>query len=156
MIRLNIIINKTLIGLLNMRILSIITISLSILILTGCSSGSEINGRNFKTALKSVKMMKDRMPQEKRIEFELSFWAIRIAYRNNKEFLDLVGGMSPDELIDLGKEVFIKRKSDGFEEYKQYANWDAMIAKYTQDRNNQNIKKKHDSRDAANSVLYKL
>lgn len=139
-----------------MRILSIFIISFSILMSTGCSKGSQINGRNFKTALKSVKMIKGRLPQEQRIAFELSFWAIRTAYRNNTEFLDIVGGKTPDELIEVGKEVFAKRKAEGFEEYQQYAGWDDMIAKYAADRAAQNTKKKHDPRDSGNSVLYKL
>ena len=139
-----------------MRILSIIIISCSILMSTGCSKGSQINGRNFKTALKSVKMIKGRLPQEQRIAFELSFWAIRTAYRNNSEFLDIVDGKTPDELIEVGKEVFEKRKADGFEEYQQYANWDEMITKYTREREAQNVKRKRDPRDAGNSVIYKL
>ena len=139
-----------------MRILSIFIISFSILMSTGCSKGRQINGRSFKTALKSVSMIKDRLPQEQRIAFELSFWAIRTAYRNNEEFLDIVDGKTPDELIEVGKEVFAKRKAEGFEEYKQYANWDEMIAKYTKERADQNSKKKRDPRDAENSVLYKL
>ncbi|RLA25555.1 MAG: hypothetical protein DRQ62_02240 [Gammaproteobacteria bacterium] len=139
-----------------MRILSIIIISFSIFLSTGCSGGNEINGRSFKTALKSVKMMKGRMPQEKRIAFELSFWAIRTAYRKNTEFLDIVNGKTSDEIIEVGKEIFAKRKAEGFEEYQQYANWDEMIAKYTQDRMNQNVKRQHDPRDTENSVLYKL
>ena len=139
-----------------MRILSIIIITLSILLSTGCSSGGKINGRSFKTALKSVKMIKGRLPQEKRIAFELSFWAIRTEYRNNSEFLDIVGGKTPDELIEVGKEVFTQRKAEGFEEYQQYANWDDMIAKYAADRAAQNMKKKRDPRDRENSVLYKL
>ena len=139
-----------------MRILSIFIISFSILMSTGCSKGSQINGRSFKTALKSVKMIKGRLPQEQRIAFELSFWAIRTAYRDNSEFLDIVDGKTPDELIEVGKEVFEKRKADGFEEYQQYANWDEMITKYTQEREAQNIKRKRDPRDAENSVIYKL
>lgn len=139
-----------------MRKLSIILISLSVLLSSGCSKGNEINGRSFKTALTSVRMMKDRLPQEKRIAFELSFWAIRTAYRKNSEFLDIVDGKTPDELIEVGKEVFNKRKAEGFKEYQQYANWDEMIAKYTQERMDQNAKKKRDPRDAENSVLYKL
>lgn len=123
---------------------------------TGCSKGSQINGRNFKTALKSVKMMKDRLPQEQRVAFELSFWAIRTAYRKNSEFLDIVGGKTADELIEVGKEVFVKRKADGFEEYQQYAGWDDMITKYTKERAEQSNKRKHDPRDTENSVLYKL
>ncbi len=139
-----------------MRILSIIIITLNILMSTGCSSGSQINGRSFKTALQSVRMIKGRLPQEQRIAFELSFWAIRTTYRKNSEFLGIVGGKTADELIEVGKEVFEKRKADGFEEYQQYANWDEMIAKYAKDRANQNIKRKRDPRDKGNGVLYKL
>ncbi|SMG62424.1 conserved hypothetical protein [methanotrophic bacterial endosymbiont of Bathymodiolus sp.] len=139
-----------------MRVLSIIIISFSILVTTGCSGGGQINGRSFKTALQSVKMIKGRLPQEKRIAFELSFWAIRTAYRNNSEFLDIVDGKTPDELIEVGKEVFAQRKAEGFEEYQQYASWDEMITKYAKDRDAQNVKKKRDPRDAENSVLYKL
>lgn len=139
-----------------MRILSIFIISMSILMSTGCSKGSQINGRSFKTALRSVKMMKGRLPQEQRIAFELSFWAIRTAYRNNTEFLDNVGGKTADELIEIGKEVFAKRKAEGFEEYQQYIGWDDMIAKYTREREEQNTKRKRDPRDSENSVLYKL
>ncbi len=130
--------------------------TLSILMLTGCSGSSQINGRSFKTALMSVRMIKGRLPQEQRIAFELSFWAIRTAYRKNSEFLDIVDGKTPDELIEIGKEVFAKRKADGFEEYQQYANWDDMIAKYIEERNAQNTKRKRDPRDRQNSVLYKL
>ena len=101
-------------------------------------------------------MIKGRLPQEQRIAFELSFWAIRTAYRNNKEFLDIVDGKTPDELIEVGKEVFAKRKAEGFKEYQQYANWDEMISKYTKEREEQNTKRKRDPRDAENSVMYKL
>ena len=139
-----------------MRILSIIIISFSILMSTGCSKGSQINGRSFKTALMSVRMIKDRLPQEQKIAFELSFWAIRTAYRNNKEFLDIVDGKTPDELIEVGKEVFAKRKAEGFKEYQQYSHWDEMIAKYVKERDDQSTNKKRDPRDAENSVLYKL
>ena len=139
-----------------MRILSIIIMTFSILMLTGCGSGSQINGRSFKTALMSVRMIKGRLPQEQRIAFELSFWAIRTAYRKNSEFLDIVNGKTPDELIEVGKDVFATRKAEGFEEYQQYANWDEMIAKYVKERNDQNSKKKRAPRDKENSVLYKL
>jgi len=141
-----------------MRILSIIFISVSILLSTACSKGSQINGRSFKTALRSVKMLKDRLPQEQRVAFELSFWAIRDQYKNNiSDFLDQVDGKSPEALIESGKAVFEKRKQEGFKEYQQYATWDDMIRKYTQERMDQLSKKqKRDPRDKDNSVLYKL
>ncbi len=141
-----------------MRILSIIIISVSILLSTGCSKGSQINGRSFKTALKSIKGLKNRLPQEQRVAFELSFWAIHDLYKKDKsEFLDQVDGKTPDELIESGKAVFEKRKQEGFKEYQQYATWDDMIRKYTQERMDQLSKKpKKDPRDKDNSVLYEL
>jgi len=140
-----------------MRILSIIIISFSILVSTGCSSGGQINGRSFKTSLRSVKMIKNRLPQDQKVAFELSFWAIRDLYRKNSEFLDQVDGKSPTELIIAGKAVFEKRKAEGFKEYQQYATWDDMIRKYTEDRMNQTAKKtKADPRDKDNSILYTL
>lgn len=101
-------------------------------------------------------MIKDRLPQQQRIPFELSFWAIRTKYRKNEDFLDIVGGKTPDELIAVGKEVFDTRKTEGFAEYQQYATWEDMIQKYTDDRRAQNAKKKRDPREGENSVLYKL
>ncbi len=143
-----------------MRVLSIIIISISILLSAGCSKGGQINGRSFKTALMSVKGLKNRLPQEQRVAFELSFWAIHDQYKqNNAEFLDQVDGKSPDEIIELGKTIFEKSKQEGFAEYQQYATWDDMIKKYTQERMDQLSKKiKIDPRDKArdNSVLYRL
>jgi len=139
-----------------MRTLSLLLISITFLLTTACSGGGEINGRSFKGALKSVQRMKNRLPQQQRIPFELSFWAIRNTYINNSEFLDLVGGKNAEEIISSGKEVFLKRKAEGFTEYQQYADWDAMIKKYTDERREQTLKRKRDPRDKGNSVIYDL
>lgn len=126
--------------------------------LLGCTSGSQINGRSVKTANRSVSMIKDRLPTEQRIEFEVSYWTIRDAIRNNEEFLDLVDGKSAEEMIVLGKENFQQRKNDGFKGYEKYASWEQMIAKFTQDRINQSRHKNkaEANRDRDNNVLYKL
>ena len=122
----------------------------------GCSGGPEVSGRSIKSANKSVARIKDRLPTEKRIEFEVSYWTLRDSIRNRDEFLDTVGGKNVEELIVLGKEVFQQRKDAGFEDYEQYSDWDQMIAKYTQQRIDQSKRKKTDPRDKGNSVLYKL
>jgi len=139
-----------------MRTLSLLLISSSLLLATGCGD-PEINGRSFKGALRSVQRMKNRLPQQQRIPFELSFWAVRNTYLNNREFLDIVGGKTAVEVIASGKEVFSKRKAEGFSEYQQYNNWDEMIKKYTDERREQSLKKsKRDPRDESNSVIYEL
>lgn len=139
-----------------MRFLSTVFVFIICTQLLGCSKGSEINGRSLKTANRSVSMIKNRLPTEQRIEFEVSYWTLRDSIKNKDEFLDNVDGKSADELIVLGKEVFKNRKNAGFKSYEQYNSWDQMIAKFTQERIDQNKHRKFDSRDRANSVLYKL
>lgn len=139
-----------------MKILSTILISFIFALLVGCSSGGEVSGRSIKSANRSVIRIKNRLPTEQRIEFEVSYWTLRDAIKNREEFLDTVGGKTPDELIVLGKEIFQQRKNAGFKDYDQYNSWDQMIAKFTQDRIDQNKHRKRDPRDAGNNVLYKL
>jgi AICAR transformylase/IMP cyclohydrolase PurH len=102
--------------------------------------------------------LKERLPLDQRIEFEVSFWTVRDEIRNNKEFLDAIDGKTPEQLIEQGKELFMKRKAAGAKDYEQFANWDQMIAQYTQERIDQNRKKTPDERDKKNphSVTYKL
>ncbi|MDO8846344.1 MAG: hypothetical protein Q7V32_18595 [Methylicorpusculum sp.] len=103
-------------------------------------------------------MIKERLPQEKRIQFEVSFWTIRDANKDESAFLDAVDGKNPDEIIMLGKEIYDQRKSQGFKEYEQYSSWEDMISKFGQERMNQDrtIKVDPRDRDKTNDVLYKL
>lgn len=138
-----------------MRILSIIFISTALLLSTGCGA-PEVSGRSFKSSLRSANKIKSRLPQNLRVPFELSYWAIRDYYRDNKEFLNIVGGKTSEEIIEAGKNVFLTRKAEGFSEYQKYSTWGEMISKYQQDRQDQLIKRKRDLRDAGNNVIYDL
>lgn len=133
----------------------IVILSLCALLL-GCSKSNEINGRSLRTANRSVSFIKDRLPVEQRVAFEISFWSLRDAIRNNEEFLDTIDGKTPEEMIDLGKKLFQKRKSEGYKDYEQFASWEQMIDHYTQERIDQNRRKRPDPRDRQNNVLYKL
>lgn len=127
--------------------------------LIACGKGEEINGHNLRTANKSVKVLKERLPPESRLEFEVSYWAIRDAKKDNDEFLDAVDGKTPLEIITLGKEIYQQRKNEGFEDYAKYSSWEEMISQFGKERNDQDnrkIIKKEDARDKANDVLYKL
>lgn len=140
-----------------MRILSTTIIFALCTLLIGCSGGSQINGRSLKAANRSVSMIRNRLPTEQRIEFEVSYWTLRDAIRNNKQFLDTVDGATPEELIVQGKEIFQERKNAGFKNYGQYQNWNQMIAKFTQERLEQNKQRvQPDERDRVNGVNYKL
>jgi uncharacterized lipoprotein NlpE involved in copper resistance len=139
-----------------MKKVSIIVVLTAMLTLLGCNKGSEVSGRSMKSAYRSVSYIKDRLPTEMRIEFEVSFWTLRDEIRNKSDFLDEVGGKTPEELIQLGKALYQKRKNEGYQKYDQFDSWDQMITHYAQERLNQNKLKKRDTRDSGNSVIYKL
>lgn len=123
----------------------------------GCMSGDQINARSLKTANRSVSRIKDRLPTDMRIEYEVSYWTLRDSIRDKSEFLDTVDGKTPEEIITLGKDIFQKRKNSGFKSYVQYNNWDQMIAHFAKERIDQGRRSKADVRPPQNgSVLYNL
>ncbi len=125
--------------------------------LIGCTSGNQINARSLKTANRSVSRIKDRLPTELRIEFEVSYWTLRDSIKDKKEFLATVDGKIPEEIIEMGKDIFQQRKNSGFRNYDQYNNWDQMITRFTQERINQGKASKKQPREPHNgSVLYRL
>ncbi|MGZ5221519.1 MAG: hypothetical protein ACXWC7_15630 [Chitinophagaceae bacterium] len=128
--------------------------------LIACGKGQEINGHTTNTAYRSVKALKNRLSPDSRIEFEVSFWMIRDAKKDDKEFLDVVDGKTPEEIIAIGKEIYQERKATGFKGYEQYSSWEEMIAKFGKERIDQDNRKgrsKEDKdKDKANDVLYKL
>lgn len=127
-------------------------------LMIGCNKSHQINGSSMRTVNRSINGIKGKLPLDQRIEFEVSYWSLRDEVRNNKEFLNEIDGMTPETLIARGKEIFKKRKASGIKEYQQYANWDQMIAEYTQERIDQNRKKSPDPRDTTNPhrVDYKM
>jgi len=124
-----------------------------------CGKSDSINGHTIKTAYRSVKALKNRLSAENRIEFEVSFWTIRDANKDEANFLSIVDGKKPDEIIALGKELYQQRKAEGFANYNQYSSWEDMISKFGQERDDQDNRKgknKEDAKDKANDILYKL
>jgi len=138
-----------------MKIISTVFVFSMCLFLIGCTKGNQVSGRSLKSANKSVSRIKDRLPTEQRIEFEVSYWTLRDAFKDKEEFLDKVGGQTYEEVIELGKGIFQQRKNDGFREYDKYNNWDQMITQFAQERIDQDKHKKVDDRRNG-SVLYKL
>ncbi len=139
-----------------MRFVSTFIVFFICALLLGCTSGNQVSGRSIKSANKSVNRIKSRLPTEKRIEFEISYWTLRDSIKNKGEFLDTISGKTPEELIVLGKEVFQQRKNEGFKTYDEFSSWDQMIAKYTQERIDQNKHKKPTRRGGDATILYNL
>jgi hypothetical protein len=143
-----------------MKKLPALLLILSSATLIACGKGQEINGHNTATAYRSVKALKNRLSPDNRIEFEVSFWTIRDAKKDDKEFLDVVDGKTPEEIIAIGKEIYQERKGAGFKGYEEYSSWEEMIAKFGKERMDQDNRKgkskEAQDKDKANDVLYKL
>jgi hypothetical protein len=130
--------------------------------LVACNNGQKINANTEKTAYRSVKMIKPRLPEEQRVAFEMSFWMVRDEKKDNSEFLKTIDGKIPAEIITMGKEIYQKRKTAGLPEYQQYKTWEEMMAKYDRDRMNQgksksDIKEKiNDPQSGNRDVIYSM
>ncbi|MDD5461375.1 MAG: hypothetical protein PHG00_07045 [Methylococcales bacterium] len=142
-----------------MKKISILLLISGCMTLAACGKGQEINGHTTNTAYRSVKALKNRLPPETRMEFEVSFWTIRDANKDDKVFLDIVDGKKPEEVIALGKEIYQQRKTAGFKGYDQYSSWEEMITNFGRERMDQDNRKgslKESAKDKANDVLYNL
>ncbi len=142
-----------------MKKISVGLLVIACVLLVACGRGDGINGHTTKTAFQSVKALKNRLPETSRIEFEVSFWTIRDANKEDAQFLSVVDGKTPLEIIALGKEIYQRRKQEGFADYAKYSSWDDMIAQFSKEREDQDIrkvKKQEEELDKANDVLYKL
>jgi hypothetical protein len=129
------------------------------LTLTACGKGSTINGHTARTAYRSVKMMKEKLPPDNKVEFEVSFWTIRDANSSEDTFLDVVDGKSPWEIIDMAKEIYQQRKAIGFKGYEKYNSWEEMIAQFDKERTEQETRKGSTKREETRkngTILYDL
>jgi hypothetical protein len=144
-----------------MKKLPLILLMLSSMTLVACS-GDKINAHSEKTAYRSVKMIKNHLHEEMRVEYEMSFWMIRDEKKDNAEFLAAVDGKKADEIIAMGKEIYTQRKAAGVAEYQQYKTWEEMMAKYDRDRLGQgkpksDIKEKiGDPKSGNRDVIYSM
>ncbi|NOT85863.1 MAG: hypothetical protein HOP02_14030 [Methylococcaceae bacterium] len=140
-----------------MKILSkLIVIIGCITLLTACNKGNEIAGRSQSSVSKSARYIKERLPADKRLEFEVSFFAIRDSFKDGDAFLKEVDGKNPDQIIAIGKTIYEERKKAGVAEFAKYPTWEAMIANFSKERSSQGSKPS-DSRDkATRSTIYKL
>lgn len=127
-------------------------------LLIGCNRSNQINASSNRTATRSITIIKNKLPLSQRIEFEVSYWSLRDEIKDNKAFLNEIDGLTPEGLIAKGKEIFEKRKTGGLKDYQQFDNWDQMIAQYTEERTDQNRRKRIDGRDGKypHRVDYKM
>lgn len=136
---------------------SLILIILFCLAAAGCSGERTIDGRNIKTANRSLIFMKRELPSDKRLEFEIAFWTLKDSYPKDSEFLDIVDDQNSDEIIELGKQHFNDRRAKGEKAYIKYASWEDMLVNVAAEREANALPEEPVSeRDKKNNVLYEL
>ncbi len=142
-----------------MKKLPMLLLMLSCTVLIACGRGQSISGHSIKTAYRSVKVMKEKLPLENRMEFQVSFWTIRDANKDDEAFLDAVDGKSPVEIVAAAKEIYQQRKASGFQPYDKYSSWEEMISEFGKERLGQDKRKgstRAEGGGQADNVLYKL
>jgi hypothetical protein len=80
--------------------------------MNACGKGYQVNARSLQSAHKSISHIKERLPVDERLQFELAYWLVRDQIKNNDEFLRAIDGKTPKELIAMGKDNFGKRKAN--------------------------------------------
>mgnify|MGYP001636551898 CR=1 FL=1 len=127
-----------------------------LLFVAGCSQSRQINGHTITTANKSVKQIKEHLPDDAKLEYELSYWIIRDEFKNDDQFLRTIDGKDPLELIRLGQDSFNRRKAAGMKDYLAFADWQSMLNDYSSKRANQSKPSVNAEKDAnyKRSVIY--
>lgn len=127
------------------------------MMLSACGNANQINGKSMKTAHKSVAFIKEHLPTNQRVEFEVAYWGLRHQIKDDAEFLKMIDNKTSADIIELGKASFAKNKADGVSEVASYDNWDQMIAKQIEQRSEQD-RSAVDAKDRKGypSVNYKM
>jgi hypothetical protein len=131
---------------------------LLIALLAACGSGNQINGRSINTANKSIKYIKEHLPDDLRLEYELSYWTLRDEFKEDAKFLQAIDGKNPFELIDMGQESFTRRKAAGLKDYQAFVDWQAMLAEFGNKRSTQSKPSVNAEKEAKykHTVLYDM
>lgn len=135
---------------------SLIVILSCLTVLTACNKGNELAGRSQTSLSKSARYIKERLPADQRLAFEVSFFTIRDSIKDNDEFLKAVDGKTAVQVIEMGKQIYNDRKKAGIAEYSKYDTWEAMLANFMQERNKQPAKPQDVREKHARPTLYKL
>lgn len=107
------------------------------LLLNACGNTNQINGSSMKTAHKSVAIIKERLPANQRVEFEVAYWSLRNQIKDDTEFLAAIAQKTSADIIEQAKANFSKNKAAGLAEVAGYDTWEQMIAKQIEQRGEQ-------------------
>ncbi|WP_150047909.1 hypothetical protein [Methylomonas rhizoryzae] len=119
-----------------MKRLSIFILS-TCLFANACTNASQVNAHSLKTAIKSVAFIKERLPENQRVEFEIAYWTIRNHIKDDAEFLKSIDQQNAAGIIELGKAIFAKNKAAGMTELANFDNWEQMLSNQLAQRGEQ-------------------
>lgn len=101
-------------------------------VITGGSN--EISGSSRKAAYKSAIKVKRFLTADERMVFDFAFGVveeIKTEEGGEKAFLDAVGGLKPEEVIELAKKEVGAKIAARDSKFVQYKSWDDMLYQLT-------------------------
>lgn len=101
-------------------------------VITG--GNNEISGSSRKAAYKSAIKVKRFLSTDERMVFDFAFGVveeIKTTEGGEKAFLDAVGGLKPEEVVELAKKEVNAKIAAGDSKFVQYKSWDDMLYQLT-------------------------
>ncbi len=122
----------------------------SCLLAVGCGKGDQINANSDNSLYRSVTTLQRRLPDDQRVEFEVSFWSLKQFAESESTFRTQVNGKTVHEVIEMGKQNFAAQKAAGHADYNKFESWESMIDEMVQERRRSAIRV--DRRDRSNRI----
>lgn len=97
-------------------------------------SGDELSGSSRKAVYASAKKVRGHIPPDERMLFDFSLGIveeIKTVEGGEKAFLSAVGGLKPEEVIELAKKEAGAKIAARDGKFAQYKSWDDMLKKLT-------------------------
>lgn len=133
-----------------MKIKTFVYLTSLCLLTVGCGKGDQINANSDNSLYRSVTTLQRRLPEQERVEFEVSFWSLKQFAVSESTFRTQVNGKTVPEVIEMGKENFAAQKVAGNPDYHKYQSWEVMIAELVKERRQSAIRV--DRRDRDNRI----
>ncbi|SMF95942.1 hypothetical protein SAMN02949497_3320 [Methylomagnum ishizawai] len=110
----------------------------------------ELSGGDRAAIYRSAVKVKRTLPTDQRVLFDTSMLLLdKIKSGEGPDaFADAVGGKTPEEVIEMAKHEVNVKIAAGDPEFKQYASWEDMVAKLTDDGHKKTPAKPSEPEDA--------
>lgn len=114
--------------------------------LNGCE-GQRVNANSARSLTRSVAGIERKLPENKKVEFQVSFWSLKQFSESDAAFRKTVHGQTVDRIIEMGRENFENQKAKGNPEFTKYASWEVMVTELMQERRDNELRPKRSKKD---------